>query len=251
MHVRHCPNRPRLMKAAFTLVELLVTITVILVLAALSLAGFSKMRAAGDRVAATRSLAQLQMANTSYAADHNGAFVPCYTFDDKAGYGSCWLDNPEFFSCFKGEGAVYLANNRTDVSPPLNMLDPIVVRAKKKRYYDVCGSFGYNMMNLPGGNWGQQNANTGFHVCQLTAPERSAAFYSCTDAFAKYDGRFLWQGAGAVEGVTGDGKMALRHNHKALVAYYDGHVGEVSITDLKTIDQNGGKNNIFWKANAP
>ena len=65
MHVRHCPNRPRLMKAAFTLIELLVTITIILVLAALSLAGFSKMRAAGDRVAATRSLAQLQMANTS------------------------------------------------------------------------------------------------------------------------------------------------------------------------------------------
>ena len=39
-----------------------------------------------------------------------------------------------------------------------------------------------------------------------------------------------------------------RYNKSVLVAYYDGHVGLVSINELKQIDSEGGANNIFWNA---
>jgi prepilin-type processing-associated H-X9-DG protein len=85
---------------------------------------------------------------------------------------------------------------------------------------------------------------------QLSAPERSAAFITATDAVAHHRSRFLWKGPGAVEGKTGNQKIAYRHNGKALVAYYDGHVAEVSMNDMKLIDQQGGANHVFWKADA-
>ena len=60
----------------FTLVELLITITIIVVLAALSLAGFSKMRVYADQVGSTRNISNLMVANATYAADNNGKYVP-------------------------------------------------------------------------------------------------------------------------------------------------------------------------------
>ena len=55
---------------------------------------------------------------------------------------------------------------------------------------------------------------------------------------AKYSGRFQWQGSAAVEGYE-NGKIAYRYGGKALVAYFDGHVGEVTPEDMKQFRQAG------------
>jgi prepilin-type processing-associated H-X9-DG protein len=55
---------------------------------------------------------------------------------------------------------------------------------------------------------------------------------------------------GRCRGGTPDGKIAYRYNKKAVVVYYDGHVGEVGMDDMKRIDQTGGIRNVFWDADA-
>ncbi len=60
----------------FTLVKPLVTITVIVVLSALSVASFMKFRGATDKAGSTGNLRQLQIADANYATDRNGSYVP-------------------------------------------------------------------------------------------------------------------------------------------------------------------------------
>jgi prepilin-type processing-associated H-X9-DG protein len=235
-------------KAAFTLTELLVVIVIIITLAALAISGTSRMRKAGDKAAATRSLSQVQIANAGFAADNNGQFVPIYAFDDKGANYTHWFRRADFLSYLKGDSSLYYANGNVNWSLPTNMLDSVAVRAKKESYNTMDGSFGYNANGIPSG-WGKPNGAPAFRTSQLTSPERSAAFMTATDWNVTYASRFKWQ-TSPTEGLSRDQKMSYRHNGKALVAYYDGHLGEVSIGDLKKIDNEGGSNHIFWKGDA-
>ncbi len=237
--------------AAFTLTELLVVIVIIITLATISFTGISRMRRSGDRVVALKNISQLQFANTSYAQDHNGQYVPIYD-NGPAGTGYVpWMRNPEYLACLKGDAAAYKADGKVDGSIPTSLMDPSAFRAKKLDYNFIHASYGYNDNALPGGSWGVPDTKRGFRSSQLTAPERSAAFITGTDWNVNYANRFLWEGARAVEGFSRDQKIAYRHSGKALVVYYDGHVGEVSIADMRRFDTLGGANHIFWKANAP
>jgi prepilin-type processing-associated H-X9-DG protein len=58
--------------SGFTLVELLVTITIIITLAALSLMGFSKIREGSRRAMSLGQLRQLGIGMTTFAAENNG-----------------------------------------------------------------------------------------------------------------------------------------------------------------------------------
>jgi prepilin-type N-terminal cleavage/methylation domain-containing protein/prepilin-type processing-associated H-X9-DG protein len=233
--------------SGFTLVELLVVIAIIAILVAISFSVFGRMRTAADKVNATQSLAQLQLANISWATDNGGIYAPVWGFDGDAKLNSAWHVNRAFLECLIGSNPVRKSDGSIVISP--NLLDPIAVRARKKGYEGYQGSFGYNGTGFEGNNvWGSPNSTVSFRVTQVVSPERSAAFITATDWIAKYGGRYLWQGAAAVEGASGNGKIALRHNGKALVAYYDGHVGEVTVEDFKRFDQNGGAKHIFWNA---
>ncbi len=244
------PNRVASFKSAFTLTELLVTLVIIIVLAAMSFLGMGHMRAAGDRIGAVRSLSQIQLANIGYATDHNGVYMPSEVFDDKGSSFVAWYESTHFLSYMKGDESVYFPNGEVNKTLPLSMMDPVVVRAKKKQYDDLSASFGYLTNEVPNRGWAVPNSQGSFRISQLTSPARSAAFMTCTDWNVDYDSRFLWKGAGAVEGRTGNQKIAYRHKGKALVGYYDGHIGEVSMSDIKKIDTKGGSKNIFWKGDA-
>ncbi len=243
-------HRPSLRSArAFTLVELLVTITIIIAIAALSFMGISKMRKSGDRVVAIRNMSQLQLANASYASDNNGKYVPTDEWNDEGSGYVKWSDNPQFVRFLKPDAAVY-STGGIDATLPLGMMDPTVVRAKKLMYNEVQANYAYNKTGMTGG-WATPGARPSYTVSQVTDPSRSAVFFSATDWNTDHIRRFLWTGAAAVEGKTRDGKIAYRHNNKAIVIYYDGHAGEITQADIRRIDGLGGANNIFWKANAP
>jgi prepilin-type N-terminal cleavage/methylation domain-containing protein/prepilin-type processing-associated H-X9-DG protein len=249
-----CANRPHPQSMGFTLTELLVVIAIIAVLAALSMMGVRQFKAAADKTVAMRNISQLQLANTSYATDHGGRYVPVDGFDAN-GNRLWWFLNTELFGYLNGDNATVKSKSNWP-TVPLNMLDPIVTKAKKSMYDVYPANFGYNYEGFnydpsmpPYGSPGHMRA---WLMSQTVSPERSCAFITSTCDVATYGGRSLWKGAAAVEGKTGDGKIAYRHKGgKALVAYYDGHVGEITMKEMEQLDTNSepsmrGSKNIFW-----
>ena len=68
-------------KSAFTLVELLVTIAVIAILAALILPAFNSARESANSAICISNLRSLGVATVSYINDHNGTIPPAYDSD--------------------------------------------------------------------------------------------------------------------------------------------------------------------------
>lgn len=231
----------------FTLVELLVTFTIIIALAALVTLGTRSLRASADTVTALRRIGGYAQANALYAVDNNGKYVAAYSFDEEAAPGIPWHYNPTFLETLIGETlSVEEAEEFEGVDGlPEGILDPVVVRAKQKYWSRISASFAYNNENVPGGGWGQPGTSRAHTITSVKFPSESFAFVSATDWIANYGGRFLWKKA-PFEGKTNDSKIAYRHQGKAVVAFYDGHTETVSIKDMQVIDKFGGINHVFW-----
>lgn len=230
----------------FTLVELLVTVTIILVLGALVFLGFARVREAADQTTTIHRIKSLADANIVYAADHGGKYVPVYSFDEDSKASVQWHYNQTFLEPLIG---IKKALEEFEVHEgadglPEQVLDPIVIRAKKKDWSRISGSFGYNHENMDGG-WGQPNVDRSYTINTVPDPVKTCAFITATDWIAKYSGRYLWRQQG-FEGKTPDGKIAYRHGDKAVVVFYDGHTELISMEQMREIDRRGGIDNIFW-----
>lgn len=232
-------------RPGFTLVELLVAITIIVVLAALTVMGFTRMRAAGDRATTTAVLRQLQLANHSYASDHNGQYVPISSMDENQNRVNDWYQSSVFLSYLTGDATALNNSQTVTTKVPESVLDPIVVRSKKRLWDKLFASYGYNSVGMPTLAPGVDRS---FKVGQVTSPSRTASFIRATDWIVSYNGRFLWE-ADPVEGKTTNQRVAYRHGNKAIVVYYDGSSGVVSPGDIRDIDKKGGAAHPFWKAN--
>lgn len=236
-----CPRRSG---NGFTLVELLVVIAIIAVLTTLSVLGFSRMRAAGDRATTVSVLRQLQIANYSYANDHNGQYVPISSMDENNNRVNDWHQNSVFLAYLTGDQSALERGEVVTSKVPVSVLDPIVVRSKKRLWNRLFASYGYNQQNMPPAQAGRDRS---FRVSQVTHPSRSAAFITATDWIVTYNSRFLWE-ADPVEGKTTNQRIAYRHDGKAVVVYYDGSTGLISPNEMRAIDKQGGSNHSFWKA---
>ena len=130
----------------FTLTELLVVILIIAILATLALYGTKRVRDMANKATSIRNLSQLQIANMSYAADHDGKCVPIRV-NDENGNPTRWFQDVEFLANLTGKPTEALdRNNPTPI--PLDMLDPKVVRAKKPLYDRIYTSYGMNDTGL-------------------------------------------------------------------------------------------------------
>ena len=225
----------------FTLVELLVVITIIIVLAALTVVGVSRMRAAGDTATAIRNIRQLQVANISYATENNGRYAS-YFMIDEGGSKNYWYKDLGFLAQLTGDNSQITASDpNRDV--PSSLLDPTSYRAKKKSYDLLSGSYGmvhdFMIKRSP------EDTERYTTINEITNPNRTAAFLTTTDLSARYDSRNLWWSE-PVEGKTTNGKTAFRHGNKAIAVYFDGSTGLISRQDINRFDANGGKKNVFW-----
>lgn len=227
-------------KRGFTLVELLVVITIIIVVAALSVVTITRMRDHALKANSIRNLSQLQIANASYAADHTGSFVPIYAYNAEGVREGNWYQNTDFLSNLAGD--LRDASGEPARSAPVSMLDPKVYRAKKGLHYSMAASYGMNDSGIAGVHGPGLKPSHKLH--QIPNPSESMAFATATDFRTTYNSRLKWKG---VDGKTSDGALAYRHAGKALVVYFDGHVGEVTQGDIKNIDATqGGKDSSFW-----
>lgn len=231
--------------SGFTLVETLVVIVIIAVLAVLVIIGVTRMRAAGDRATTVAVLRQLQLANHSYATDHNGQYVPLSSMDENENRINDWHQSSVFLAYLTGDSSALDKNQTVTTKVPVSVLDPIVVRSKKRLWDKLFASYGYNQEGMPAL---KANTDRSFKVSQVISPSRTAAFITATDWIVSYKSRFLWEN-NPVEGKSTDQRVAYRHGNKAIVVYYDGSSGFVTPGDIRAIDAKGGANHPFWKAN--
>lgn len=229
----------------FTLTEMLIVVIIIAALAVLSFLGFSRIRAAGDRATAMSVMRQIQVANASYASDHSGIYVPVNSKKADKSIAMEWYRNPEFLIYLTGDEAAL--EKPDEVVVPTSLLDPVVVRSKKRWWDKLCASYGYNDTGVKYAT-DDTSPPVSFRTTQITDPARTAFLFTATDYAAKYPSRFNWLKT-PVEGKTTDGKIAFRHGGMAIVVYYDGSSGLISPEDLRRIDRDGGKEHPFWKAN--
>jgi prepilin-type processing-associated H-X9-DG protein len=231
----------------FTLIELLITITIIIVIGGLVMVGAGKLRQKADVVTTIKRISGFAQANALYAVDHGGKYVPAYSFDEESKPGIPWHYNPAFLEALIGDNfSIEEAEEFEGVDGlPVQVLDPVVVREKKRYWSRISASFAYNNENVPGGGWGQPGTARGHTITSVKNPSEAFAFITATDWIANYGGRYLWKKA-PVEGKTNDSKIAYRHDGKAVVAFYDGHTETMSIEDMREIDKRGGIGNVFW-----
>lgn len=231
----------------FTLIEVLITITIIVVIAGLAAVGTRKLREKADMVTALKRISGFAQANAMYAVDHSGRYVPAYSFDEESQPGIPWHYNPTFLEALMGANlSVEEAEEFEGVDGlPEQLLDPVVVRAKKRYWSRISASFAYNNENVPGGSWGVPGTSRAHTISSVLNPSESFAFISATDWIANYGGRLLWRKS-PVEGKTNDSKIAYRHGNRAVVVFYDGHTETISMDQMRAIDRLGGINNVFW-----
>jgi prepilin-type processing-associated H-X9-DG protein len=173
--------------------------------------------------------------------------VPAYSFDEEARPGIPWHYNPAFLEALIGEveGLEEAEEFEGIDGLPEQVLDPVVVRTKARMWSRISASFAYNNENVPGGGWGQPGTVRAHTTTSVEYPSEAFAFITATDWIANYSGRLLWKKR-PFEGKSEDSKIAYRHQNKAVVAYYDGHVGTISINEVRALDKLGGINNVFW-----
>jgi prepilin-type N-terminal cleavage/methylation domain-containing protein len=228
----------------FTLVELLVVITIIAAMAALAISVTVRMRDQAHKVNSARNVSQLQVANASYAADHNGNYVPIYAYDDQGKRIGFWYQNQDYLGNLIGD--ILDANGERAKNIPSSSLDPKVVRAKKGFHHSIAASYGMNDNGIAGVHG--PNVAPAHNLNRISNPSEAMAFATATDYRISYGSRFKWKG---VDGKTSDGALAYRYNDKALIVYFDGHVSEVSQEDLRKIDASqGGNSGRFWNPRA-
>jgi prepilin-type N-terminal cleavage/methylation domain-containing protein/prepilin-type processing-associated H-X9-DG protein len=233
--------------SGFTLVEMLVTITIIVALAALAAFGTKRLREGADTATTLRRITGFAQANSMYAIDHGGEYVPVYSMDEDGVPGIPWHFNSSFLEALIGENAPTAEPEEYEGYDglPEQVLDPKVVRAKKKYWSRISGSFALNHENMLGGGFDTKGSKRYHTTSSVKNPNATMAFITATDWVANYGGRYLWKKS-PVEGKSNDSKIAYRHQDKAVATFYDGHAETVSIKDMQRIDKYGGINNVFW-----
>lgn len=149
-------------KRAFTLVELLVVISIIALLLAVLMPALSKARKQGKIIICKTNMRQLNMAMRLYAEDNKDK-TPYYSFAD----GEYWFAKISKYQAAKKE-ANHAVNLKTGYCPEATILNESATHAvpygKRDRAWlwrdGTTGSFGINMWLCPDGDWSPPKEKT-------------------------------------------------------------------------------------------
>ncbi len=216
--------------AGFSLVELLVVISIIAMLASMLIPVIGIVRDQARSTKCRSNLRQMQMANIDYVGNW-GDYVPAF-FNVNAGsstYTNQLIQNTEFIqNCTDGK-----VTDGTIANYPASLLCPLSKPDPTNAYSQYSLSYGYNQQYVV---WPYQAAYDVGPKLATGRPTQLIAFVDALDWCMSnwwVLGNAYWaSGTALPEGVYSYQATAFRHQKRANVVYMDGHVGSGTYSDL-------------------
>lgn len=249
-------NRPR----GFTLVELLVVIAIIGVLAGLLLPVLGRARRQAHTTTCASNLRQLFLANTMYADEHNGRYVPAAP-DIEEGFGGTlrWYGkriNPtgeEAFDPKQGLLSPYLVDGRVKECPVFTEFKQAGEVANA--FESGTGGYGYNMAYLGSGLYMQDWPEALRHGTPAHRVFRPSETMMFADAAMPQDGYIIEYGfiepphsvsrdfpQGNPDWGFSSPSIHFRHDGRAMVVWADGHITSERFGWAPEMNIYGGSN---------
>ncbi len=242
----------------FTMIELLVVIAIIGVLAAILLPVLSRVRQQARSVQCVNNLRQLYLANSMFAAEHDGHYVPAAPDIDANGGGLVrWhgaratiLDD---FDPMQGPLAEYLPDKRVKLCPVF--FEYQNRDTAPNAFESGTGGYGYNAAYLGGTDYADDfpaNVRRGTIDSRVRLPGETIMF---TDAALPQDGYIIEYGIaeppmfvtpdaprGKAEWGFASPSIHFRHHGRANVLWADGHVTSEKFTWTTGANIYGARN---------
>ncbi|MEX2607331.1 MAG: type II secretion system protein [Kiritimatiellia bacterium] len=205
-------------KPGFTLIEMLVVISIIGLLTTLTAAGVGAALERARTTASRSNLRQLALAGVAYAVDHSGGLPPGASVNNRLRWHGARASISAPFEPEGGYLSPYLGHSGRVNRCPL--LDRISNTAS---FETGAGGYGYNSTYL-GGIW-----SGGIHrpVHYTRISQASQTVFFTTTAFANQSGVMEYPFSDPYQSRDGHSLQPSTHfraNGKALVAWLDGHV---------------------------
>jgi prepilin-type N-terminal cleavage/methylation domain-containing protein/prepilin-type processing-associated H-X9-DG protein len=231
-------------KRAFSLVELMIVISLLALLMAILLPALALTRSQACRAVCESNLRQLFLANAGYAIENDGHYVPAAPdITSESGGKYRWhgvRSNPnEAFDPFKGPLAAYLDDGKVKECP--QRVDFVQGQQWNNNFEQGCGGYGYNMTYIGSRLWQSRIKSLeelicvytrSTHVTEIATPVETLMF---ADTAMSNDGQFLIEYSFAEPPFTVyNGQVVtsfymspsihFRHRGRANIGWADGHI---------------------------
>jgi len=247
-------------RKAFSLIELLVVISVVALLMAVLMPALASARAQAHRMVCRSNLRQLVLANSGYAVENDGHYVPAAP-DITAEMGGMYRwhglrsspDEP--FDPMKGPLAAYLAGGQVKECPErVNFVDG---QDWNTNFEQGCGGYGYNHVYLGSRNWQdrqfktlEQSRRAGWETTKTTEVGRPTETLMFADTAMSNRQSYLIEYSFAeppfyvykgkpVTSYYLSASIHFRHRGRANVGWTDGHVDSRRMADFDTSNAYG------------
>jgi prepilin-type processing-associated H-X9-DG protein/prepilin-type N-terminal cleavage/methylation domain-containing protein len=230
-------------RKAFSLIELLVVISLIALLIAVLLPALALSRSQGRGVICKSNLRQLFLANIGYATENDGYYVPAAPdITSSQGGNYRWhgvRSSPdEPFDPTKGPLAAYLADGRVKQCP--ERVDFVKDGTWNENFEKGCGGYGYNHIYLGSRQW--QGQAIGWETTGTTEVARPTETLMFADTAMSNSQSYLIEYSFAEppfyvykgEPVTSfylSPSIHFRHRGRANVGWADGHADSHRMVD--------------------
>ena len=247
-------------KSAFTLIELLITISIIFLLIGVLFPVLGLVRARSHQLLCQGNLRQLVLANVSYANEHRGSFMPgsidIFTENKHRWYGvRNNIDEP--FDISRGLLVKFLG--RKDMHCPVSV-DYLKQPPSDPEYDAGSGGYGYNMVYIGSRIWSdgydERSCTVTAKDVHIRKPEKTLMF--ADTAMAKFaslteysfaEPRFFLIYGRPNTAWDPSPSIHFRHLAQANVGWADAHVGSQKMGQYDGVNEDGTKPsemNLGW-----